>query len=356
MTDEENAKKLLHVADLIKIYRHGAKNLFVETIALRGLTFDVFRGEMIAIVGPSGAGKSTLVHLLGGLDRPSAGSITYYVPNDTKNEYKEVQLTKLSETELDFFRSRYIGFVFQQNNLIPSLTALENVMLPLKFLGLKNPRKRAIKMLERVGLEHRLHHKPFQLSGGEKQRVAIAAALAPEPLIIFADEPTGELDSHTTREIISLFKELNKELGMTMFIVTHNTNVASQCNKIMALRDGMLHSIKNMNSYFESITQVIAKKAEFHVYRQANIELSIPVAALEQAGFSTETLIGMRLQNNQLIVTPISPEEIYNYDAIARISSDGNLLLQPQILKKIPSQKTVFQAKIEHPSIIIYIN
>jgi ABC-type lipoprotein export system ATPase subunit len=190
---------------------------------------------MAVIVGPSGSGKSTLLHIIGGMDRPTSGMVTV-LGND---------LGTLSEKELTHYRLKKVGFVFQSFNLIPNLTALENVMLPMEFSGVSplERKKRATALLEQVGLEHRIHHKPSELSGGEMQRVAIARALANDPALILADEPTGNLDSKSGQHIIQLLLEISKE--RTVVVVTHNEDFAKKASVVYTMRDGELYGTNN---------------------------------------------------------------------------------------------------------------
>ncbi len=201
-----------------------------ELIILEAISFSVAAGESIAIVGASGSGKSTLLGLLAGLDRPSSGDIIL--------EGQELNL--LDEDDLAALRAKRIGFVFQSFQLLPGLTALENVMLPLELAGQPSAREQAGVFLERVELENRQGHYPRQLSGGEQQRVAVARAFACRPAILFADEPTGNLDQVTGARIISLLFELNREQGTTLILVTHDTELAGPCDRILELQAGRL--------------------------------------------------------------------------------------------------------------------
>ncbi len=195
-----------------------------------GVDMEVERGESVAIVGASGAGKSTLLALLAGLDLPSAGEAWL----------DGVDLTKLDEDGRAELRARRVGFVFQSFHLVPSLTAVENVMLPLELAGERRAREAAEGVMERVGLARRLHHYPRQLSGGERQRVAIARAFVGQPLILFADEPTGNLDAVTGKRIADLLFSLNAEHGATLVLVTHDQALASRCDRIVKLEEGRL--------------------------------------------------------------------------------------------------------------------
>ncbi len=225
--DQPQSKSLIALRDLEKIYRVGTELVH----ALRGVTLDIFSNEFVAIMGPSGSGKSTLMNILGCLDIPTRGS---YELNGT-------DVSRLSQSGLAKIRGRQIGFVFQNFELLPRTTALKNVQLPLMYAMVPRRRQRAMAALERVGLADRATHRPNQLSGGQKQRVAIARALAQEPDIILADEPTGNLDSATGNEIMSIFEDLHAA-GQTIIIVTHEPDIAQQCHRIITLRDGLIAS------------------------------------------------------------------------------------------------------------------
>jgi putative ABC transport system ATP-binding protein len=219
---------MIHCEGLVKIYRTAGR----EVVALQGLELAVAAGEVLAIVGPSGAGKSTLLNVLGGLDRPSAGQAWVNGHN----------LAELPESALDRYRREAVGFVWQQpgRNLIGYLTALENVMLPMRLARVpaRRRRGRATELLVAVGLDKRVVHLPTQLSGGEQQRVAIAVALANGPRLLLADEPTGELDSVTAREIYTLFHELVERYPLTIIIVSHDPNITSYVDRVVTIRDG----------------------------------------------------------------------------------------------------------------------
>jgi putative ABC transport system ATP-binding protein len=223
---------LLEAKSLKKTYRMGK----VLVPALRGVTFNVAEGEFVAVFGPSGSGKSTLLHLLGGLDRPDEGEILI----------DGVSFSTLNDNALAEVRLHKIGFVFQFFNLLPRLTALRNVELPLTLTGLpeKESIKKAEDMLRLVGLEDRMNHRPSEMSGGEQQRVAIARALINNPKIVLADEPTGNLDTTTGREIVRLMKRLNEEKGQTFVVVTHDPAIAETADRIVYLRDGLVERVK----------------------------------------------------------------------------------------------------------------
>jgi putative ABC transport system ATP-binding protein len=222
---------MLKVENLTKIYWMGE----VEVRALGGVSFEVGDGEMVAIMGPSGSGKSTLMNLLGVLDQPTAGS--YRIDGE--------EVAEMGEREMASLRNRKLGFVFQNFNLLPRLTALANVELPMLYTGRRNRaarEERAALALEAVGLGDRLYHKPKELSGGQQQRVAIARALVNDPAIILADEPTGALDSHSTAEVLEIFQRLNREDGLTIIFVTHEPEVAARCRRTIHIRDGLIDS------------------------------------------------------------------------------------------------------------------
>lgn len=218
--------KILTVNNLEKSYSSGSKQLKV----LKDISFNVEEKETFSIVGPSGSGKTTLLGLCAGLDRPDSGEITINGTN----------LTALDEDERAVLRNREVGFVFQDFQLLPTLTALENVSVPLELQGEKNASKAAKILLEKVGLGDRLHHYPSQLSGGEQQRVAVARAFSNRPSILFADEPTGNLDAETGEKVEKLLFELNRELGTTLIIVTHDMELAQKTQKILRLKGGRI--------------------------------------------------------------------------------------------------------------------
>jgi putative ABC transport system ATP-binding protein len=219
-------KQILAVQNLSKTYQSGEKSLTV----LSDINFEIEPGSSCAIIGPSGSGKTTLLGLCAGLDEAGSGSIIL----DGK------QLEKLSEDERAAVRNASVGFIFQSFNLLPTLTALENVMVPLELLGKKNVKPIAVDLLEKVGLGDRMHHYASQLSGGEQQRVSIARAFANQPKILFADEPTGNLDQETGETIEALIFNLNKELGTTLILVTHDTELAKRTDRILQLKGGKL--------------------------------------------------------------------------------------------------------------------
>jgi putative ABC transport system ATP-binding protein len=214
---------MINLQDITKVYPMGKR----ELVVLKGISLDIEQGELVAIMGPSGSGKTTLLNILGCLDTPTSGNYQL--------EGREV--SRLKSGELAKIRGQKIGFIFQTFNLLSRLTALANVELGMTYAGGVD-RKRAIEALAAVGLAERVHHRPVELSGGEQQRVAIARAIAKSPTLFLADEPTGQLDSKSGEEIISILTSLHAEQGITLLVVTHDANIASHCQRIIHLRDG----------------------------------------------------------------------------------------------------------------------
>ncbi len=221
--------ELIELNDIHKTYYIGD----ISVPVLKGISLAVARGELVALMGASGSGKSTLMNILGCLDRPTSGR--YWLDGE--------EMSKLSSDQRALVRNRKLGFVFQNFNLLPRTSALENVAMPLAYtsdISEREAQKRAREMLARLGLEDRLDHQPSQLSGGQQQRVAIARALVNRPPVLFADEPTGNLDSHTSEEILALFKELNRDDGITIILVTHDINVARHAQRTIHISDGLI--------------------------------------------------------------------------------------------------------------------
>lgn len=241
-------RSILSVENLSKTFTSGNKELTV----LKDITFSVEKGISCAIVGPSGSGKTTLLGLCAGLDKPSSGDV---ILNDQK-------ISALKESELSAIRNEQIGFVFQSFQLIPTLTALENVMVPIELRGLayKEVEQKAVELLDKVGLKDRITHYPTQLSGGEQQRVGLARAFIHKPDVLFADEPTGNLDGDTGTQIEDLLFELNKDEGTTLIIVTHDRELASKCNRIIELKSGVI--ISDTKSPLEETETIQANVAQ----------------------------------------------------------------------------------------------
>jgi len=226
---------IMKLQDVWKIYKMGA----VEVPALRGVSVEIMKGDFVAIIGASGSGKSTMMNLIGCLDIPSRGSIVL----------KSQDISRLSESDLSSLRGKTIGFIFQQYNLIQSMSAFENVKLPLEFLEYNDQKAatRAREILTLVGLGEKMHHRPTQLSGGQQQRVSIARSLVSDPEIILADEPTGALDSVTGKEVLNMLQRLWKEHGKTIILVTHDLNLAKLAHTTIELKDGQIMKISENN-------------------------------------------------------------------------------------------------------------
>ena len=255
--------------NLVKIYK--TKDL--EVLALQGLEINIAKGELMAIIGNSGSGKSTFLNMIGGLDRPSAGKLIV----DGKD------LFKLNEQQLVEYKRNTVGFVWQNNarNLVPYLTALQNIQLPMIFNEERERRERALELLELVGMSHKKNNKLSQLSGGEQQRIAIAIALANNPKILLADEPTGSVDAKTGSYILDVFRELNKNMGLTVVIVTHDRQLSKKVNRVVSIRDGKTSSEMIMKqSYVDSLASV----GSFADAQQAEIETHTEYAVLDRVG------------------------------------------------------------------------
>ncbi len=224
---------IITLKELYRGYKMGQERI----MAVNGINLEIEEGEICCLQGPSGSGKSTLLHLMAGLDKPSKGSITI----------GKTRIDTLTENQLAVFRQRYVGFIFQSYYLIPTLTAIENVTIPLTFCGLprKKRMQRAKELLEAVGLKDRMKHKPSEMSGGQQQRVSIARAFCNNPKIIFADEPTGNLDTANKFEMMKLMTSLAKENNQTLVVVTHDTEISEFASRVIKIRDGKIEKIEN---------------------------------------------------------------------------------------------------------------
>lgn len=291
------ASPIILCDNLVKIY----KTKDTEVLALQGLDIKIDRGELMAIIGNSGSGKSTFLNMIGGLDRPSAGKLIV----DGKD------LFKLNERELVDYKRSTVGFVWQNNarNLLPYLTAWENVMMPMLFENSERKKKeKALQLLERVGLSHRKNSKLSQLSGGEQQRIAIAIALANDPKILLADEPTGAVDVKTGAYILDVFKELNQETGLTIVIVTHDRLLSKKVNRVAAIRDGKISSEMIMKqTYKDRLNEITAfteqseVQDEFVILDRAG-RIQIPRDTLEKLGISGNK-VKMDVQGDRVIIS-----------------------------------------------------
>ncbi|MBC7914603.1 MAG: ABC transporter ATP-binding protein [Pyrinomonadaceae bacterium] len=226
-------EKILNIENLGKTYSSAGRNLTV----LSDINFSVDAGSAISIVGPSGSGKTTLLGLCAGLDRSSTGLV----------ELNNIRIDQLSEDQRALVRNKYVGFIFQNFQLLPTLTALENVMVPLELRAEKNIRPKALELLDKVGLADRGHHYPSQLSGGEQQRVSLARAFSNSPKILFADEPTGNLDAETSEKVVKLIFDLNREAGTTLVLVTHDMELASKTQRIIRIKGGIISADEHLN-------------------------------------------------------------------------------------------------------------
>ncbi|MCX7711714.1 MAG: ABC transporter ATP-binding protein [Clostridia bacterium] len=291
---------MVECENLVKIY----KTAEIEVVALQGLDLIVEDGELMAIIGNSGSGKSTLLNMLGALDRPSAGKLLVD-GND---------LSKMSTQGLVEYKRKTVGFVWQNNarNLVPYLSALDNVLLPMILSG-KQRKEKALELLDLVGLSHRRNNKLQQLSGGEQQRVAIAIALANDPKLLLADEPTGAVDTKTSSQILDLFRHLNKHAGLTIIIVTHDRQLARKVDRVVAIRDGRTSSeLIRKKSYAEEISEIqsgesLKSDEESHL-EMAVIDkagrLQIPKEFLEAWGVRGKSMVRVDMEGNRVILYP----------------------------------------------------
>src|SRR5664279_2629391 len=247
-TDERGRKAVIDIRDITKIYKMGD----IEIPALLGVSLRVYEGEFISIMGPSGSGKSTMLQILGALDQPTSGE--YYLDG--------VDVSKLNDQQLAKIRNKKIGFVFQSFNLLKRTTAQRQVELPMLYAGVRGRAQKARAALEAVGLGNRLNHLPSELSGGQQQRVAIARALVNEPSLILADEPTGNLDTRSGKEVMTIFQKLNREQGITTVFVTHDPWIARHTNRVVMLRDGVVIADQKIGNPLDAETADRPSEAE----------------------------------------------------------------------------------------------
>jgi ABC-type lipoprotein export system ATPase subunit len=321
------AEPLIICENLVKIYRLNQEGGgSVEVQALQGMDITVAEGEMLGIVGVSGSGKSTLLNVLGGLDRPTGGRALV----------GKQELGQLSPSDLDKYRRKTVGFVWQQGarNLIPYLTALENIELPLTISGQigKASRQHALELLQLVGLHERMGHRLEELSGGEQQRVAVAIALANRPRLLLADEPTGELDTATAQAIYDLLRKLNKQLGLTMIIVSHDPGIARHVDRVVAVRDGKLAS--------ETLRVQKSDSDEHHLVELAVVDaagrLQIPREYMEQ--FNIRRRVQIELTEQGILIRP--PErDHHTHEHVAssddQESGDSDTVVTSSTLSKV---------------------
>lgn len=291
------ADYMVQADNLVKIY----KTKEIEVIALQGLDLNVEKGELMAIIGSSGSGKSTFLNMIGGLDRPSAGKLFV----DNKN------LFTMTEAELVEYKRNTVGFVWQNNarNLLPYLTAYENIMMPMSIASTKKKKERADMLLDLVGMSHKKFNRLHSLSGGEQQRIAIAIALANEPKVLLADEPTGSVDSKTSAYILDVFKRLNRDFNQTIIIVTHDVSLSRQVNRVAAIRDGKISSERILKEdYVERLkesTNVVDWHAEETQEEYAIVDrngrVQIPPDMLSHLNLSDNKVI-IEMQGNEVII------------------------------------------------------
>lgn len=298
LEDQLGDNVMILCENLVKIF----KTKETEVLALQGLELKVEKGEFIAIIGSSGSGKSTFLNMIGGLDRPSAGKL--YV--DGKD------LFKLSERQLVTYKQQTVGFVWQNNarNLFPYLTAIQNVQLPMMFMDAKDMEKRAMDLLNLVGMGHKRDSKLNQLSGGEQQRIAIAIALANRPKLLLADEPTGAVDQKTSDTILDVFRYLNKELGITIVIVTHDINLATKVNRVVMMRDGKTSSERVMKSEkkLEDLHGFDEDTHDEYVILDRAGRVQLPREMLDEIGVKSNR-VQLKVENGVIIVSPTEQDK-----------------------------------------------
>lgn len=291
------SEAIIQADNLVKIYKTDD----IEVVALQGLDLTINQGELMAIIGSSGSGKSTFLNMLGGLDKPSAGKL--YV--DGKN------LFSMTDRELVEYKRNTVGFVWQNNgrNLLPYLSAYDNIMMPMELMGNKERRERADMLLDMVGLSHKKNNRMQQMSGGEQQRIAIAIALANNPKVLLADEPTGSVDTKTSNYIFDIFRRLNEELGLTIVIVTHDVSLSKKVQRVAAIRDGKISSERILKEDFaervKNSDQTLdwheaASQDEFAILDRAG-RLQIPHEMLQELNLSSNK-VRLVMENGRLVL------------------------------------------------------
>jgi ABC-type lipoprotein export system ATPase subunit len=297
---------MVECENLVKIY----KTKTTEVLALQGLDFSVEHGELLAVIGNSGSGKSTLLNVLGGLDRPSAGKLVVAGKN----------LFKLTDNQMARYKRETVGFLWQNNsrNLIPYLTALQNVETPLILSGYRKHRARAKELLDLVGLGGKAKSRLFQLSGGEQQRTAIAVALANRPKLLLADEPTGSLDTKNAMAVLDVMKELNRTLGLTVIIVTHDPMLSARVERVVAIRDGKVGSEYIMKELYQQELNKLKDIGMEEMYAESHVELAvmdkagriqIPKNILRSLGFENENKLRVEAENGRIVLFPMKKTE-----------------------------------------------
>jgi ABC-type lipoprotein export system ATPase subunit len=289
---------MVHCEDLVKIYKTGD----IEVIALRGLDLTIGSGEIMAIIGNSGSGKSTLLNIIGGIDKPTAGRITVAGKN----------LLKFDDKDLIAYRRETVGFVWQNNarNLIPYLSALDNVQIPMTIARSSNRRNRAKELLDMVGLSHRLNSKTTELSGGEQQRVAIAIAIANEPKLLLADEPTGNVDTKSANTVFQVFRDINRRLGVTIIVVTHDRRIARAVDRYVAIRDGKTSSeFVRREAYSNEFAEITSQTPDEDIHEELSVidragRLQLPKELLEKAGLANTGKARVEFDGDKIVILP----------------------------------------------------
>lgn len=299
LNDNTGETYIIQCDNLVKIY----KTKDSEVLALQGLDMNVSKGELMAIVGKSGSGKSTFLNMIGGLDTPSAGRLFV----DGKN------LFKMNKKTLTDYKRKTVGFVWQNNarNLFPYLNALQNVQVPMIFTSEKKKKENALRLLEMVGMAHKKYNRLGELSGGEQQRIAIAIALANEPKILLADEPTGSVDVHTAEYILDVFREVNRTLNTTIVIVTHDMNLSKKVNRVVSIQDGKisseLHAKYDYRQKMDQIAMFDDTHDEFSILDRAN-RLQLPQEMLEKMGVH-DNKVRLEFLEDRIVIKPAEEQE-----------------------------------------------